>query len=101
MDIKEVLRYIKDADAEDLELISPAVIRRQVELKNERVYRLMGQLNKGDRVRLRGIKPKYMNGQEGIFQAALGNKASVLMDRSTPRFGRTPRVPLTCLEKVT
>lgn len=98
--LKEILRYIKFADSEDLDILAPAIAKRQAQLKNDRIIQLSRELKRGDRVRLQSIKPRYMNGQQGVVQAILGAKVTVLMDNSTPRFGRTPRVPITCLEKI-
>ena len=59
-----------------------------------------GDLAIGDRVRLIApISPRYMIGKEGIVSKVNKTTATIILDDKTTRFGASPRVPLSCVEK--
>ena len=54
----------------------------------------------GDRIRLRNIKPKYLEGAMGTILGQANTKVKVRLDEQHGRFAQEVRVPRTALEKV-
>jgi hypothetical protein len=91
----EILRGDHDAD---LDRISTAIRERRKSAGRENLFELVP----GDRVRIRGIRPAYLNGLHGTVTGTRNSRISVRLDQSVGRFSGTfpLAVPASCVEKV-
>lgn len=84
---------------DSLTRIRQAIRDREKTIGNTNLY----TLNVGQRVRLKALSPKYLNGLEGEITALPrgGSKRfAVKLDRPTHRFGSTVNPPAACLEAI-
>lgn len=99
-ELKEVLDYIRTADAGDMELISQVVTRRKQAVSMMGARELANTVAIGDKLAIKNSKPKYLNGRVGIVKDTKGDK--ILLDMGGPigKFRGMIWVPLTCLERM-
>lgn len=102
--IQDVLDFVAlHADQPDIENIWAACKRRQKYLRDNRAASNAASLRPGDRVRLSGLSPKYLNGLTGeVVDVLGGTKVQVKLFDGTNRFqaGIPYTVPASCLTKV-
>jgi len=92
--IKKAIRESELTDDELAEIGREAFVRRQkiATLKSR-------QIEVGDVVQLRRVKPKYLDGETGVLmERMVGGKMRVKLDHPTGRFADTVVVHLTCVE---
>lgn len=101
----KVLKLISDAsDAEVRGIVEAAVARRKFLTQEEaRINRAL--LKEGDRVKLKNVKPKYLNGTPGTIVGMKGSQFIVQLDtgadpRAQRRFSSRPVCPANILEKI-
>jgi hypothetical protein len=87
-----------------IDQLQEAVYARKRILKDQKAAENKVALTPGTRVRLLGLRPKYLNGLEGKVVDTPARRAgdiSVVLDYSpSPRFGTHTAVPAACLEGV-
>lgn len=95
-----VIAAIVNGEVDDsLDRIRQAIKDRENTIASVALY----TLDVGDRVRLKGLSPKYLNGLTGtIVSRPRGNskRFGVKLDTPHPRFGSTVRPPVQCVEAV-
>lgn len=100
-----LIELIDQGDEEDLKVLSNAVQDRLAAIKRQKANRVLAEVQTGDTVRLRNVKPKYLNGTRGQVTGRKGGKFTVeLLDpvdpRALRRFGRIAVCPPSIIEKV-
>lgn len=97
MDVHDFSKAILD-DAtmtlDDVELLH-TVLRA----KEQRILRAT-PLRVGDRIALRNIRPKYLNGQTGRIKGRANTKIEVELDNQVGRYGKVVRVARACIQKL-
>lgn len=97
MDVHDIGKAILDDKTmtyDDVELLMSVLAQKRKRIANA------NPLRRGDRVRLRNIKPKYLDGAQGTITGQQGTKILVTLDEQLGRFAQEIRVPRTALEKV-
>ena len=97
MDVHDIAKAIledKTMTYDDVDLLLSVLRTKQNRIANSQPLRM------GDRVRLRNIKPKYLDGAEGRISGKRGTKILVMMDEKHGRYAQEIRVPRTAIEKV-
>ena len=102
MTVNEIAKEILTSELSGAELSSlfDTIKRKQKMTRDTEVALKAVSLKPGDRVRLFGLSPKYLNGLVGEVQSVENTRARVKLEDSfnLRRFGTTPKVPLACLE---
>jgi hypothetical protein len=99
--LAKIEELIGRATEKELNAIYEAIQLRSRSLRYQRQHKALATLEIGDRVRLTGIKPKYMSGHLGTITGRRQTKFEVQLDLSpSSRFGQNVIVPATCLTKV-
>jgi ribosomal protein L21E len=100
--LSKMLALIAKADEEELEQLNDQVRRRYQVMRAQKATNALRTFKVGDRVRLTGLKPKYINGARGLIMGRRQTKFEVLVDEGTytGRFGRLVTVPAVCLVKM-
>lgn len=96
-EILDLARRIETADATEDDC--SYLLGLLVEKKGLIARRASAHLKIGDRVRLKNIKPKYLDGAPGTITARNGTKFMVQIDPhyNTRRYSHACRVPLTAV----
>lgn len=97
MDVHDISKAILGDDTmtyDDVDLLSQILISKRKRIAAAQPLRV------GDRVRLRHIKPRYLEGMEGTITGQKNTKIEVKLDRQVGRYSQEVRVPRTALEKV-
>lgn len=103
--LTKVLKLVAGADDNELKAIQQVLTMRIKTLRHNERIQNEALLRVGDQVRLKGLKPQYLNGTRGeiIDKRPRGFKVQRLHStdiRAVRRFGSTPIVPANCLEKI-
>jgi hypothetical protein len=104
--LDELLDQIESLDSEDdMRLVFDACRTAQRNLRDAKAQAARQTLKRGDKVKLTGLSPKYLNGLTGTIVARpTGKRIEVKLDspgmagRYAPSGDRPMRVPLTCVE---
>jgi len=97
MDVHDIAKAILDDETmtyDDLELLISTVSIKRKKIASRQRLRI------GDTVRLRNIKPRYMEGQTGVIKGQKNTKIVVLLDAPTGRFSKEVHVHRTCIEVI-
>jgi hypothetical protein len=97
MDVHDIAKAILEDKAmtfDDVDLLMSVL-----QTKRKRISAAQ-PLKTGDRVRLRNIKPKYLDGAEGMVMGRANTKIKVRLDQQLGRYGQELKVPRTALEKI-
>ncbi len=88
-----------DADNIDLDIILDTLKNRRRYLQTQKAMEMKLKLKAGDRARLDGLKPKYLNGCRVTILSVDRFDAMVEFDTNPrpTRFSNTVRIPLSCL----
>jgi len=84
----------------ELEAILEAVHQRRKLMRGASKAVAMVSLKIGDKVRLKGLSPKYVNGSTAKIVDKKRTKLVVVLDTPVGRFKGRVTVPADCLEKV-
>ena len=100
--LASALDAISKMSKPELDAVVGATRRRASALRSSAKAEALTILDIGDRVELRGLRPKYLNGATGTVSALGASNISVELDvdvdpRATARFGRVARIPAACL----
>lgn len=79
--LEKITGLIYNCTPEELEEISEALMDRRTKLRTAHRNRILSTIKVGDRVRLRNVKPLYLNGIAGTVSGMKGNKYRVDLDR--------------------
>lgn len=94
---EEIINGNHDAD---LDQIVEAIRQRRKLNRSKDTALTMATVNVGDVVVLKGLTPKYLNGNQGKVVGKRRTKIEVQMDQAIGRYGRMVTVPATCIDKV-
>ena len=97
MDVHDISKAILDDQTMTLDDVD--LLLDVLKTKQRRIVKAT-PLKVGDRVRLRNIKPKYLEGAEGRIAGSRNTKILVIMDEKLGRYGQELRVPRTAIEKI-
>lgn len=104
MDTNAVCQGIIEGKADDaLDRIADALRARMKIVRNTKALSVKAGLNPGQKVRLKGITPKYLNGLVGTVEPATrgGTRVAVRFPQGTTgTFSNPMVVPAGCLEVV-
>lgn len=105
LDAAAVLDALSEFDETDLELVVAGVKARRSQLRTLTTLEVVGSLNVGDRVKLTGLRPQYVNGATGTVESLAQTRFNVRLDddvdpRARARFGEVVRVPASALVKL-
>ena len=103
--LEKVMKLIGGATPEELDLISEAYQSRRQVLRSMDRQRALATIEVGSAVRLKNIKPKYLNGQRAKVIGRKGTKFIIRLEpsadpRAFARFGPEPLCPATTLELI-
>ena len=103
--LQKMRQLIASADAAEVRVLSDALHTRTLTLRDTRQREALRTLKVGDKVRLKGLKPQYLNGTLAVVESRKGSRFRVVLDgnadpRATRRFGDRPLVPAGSLEVV-
>ena len=95
----DALRFISGATDQELDGVLAAYKSRHKVLRQIKASEALVRFKVGDRVKITGVSPKYLNGNGGVI-TEIGDKFTVKLDEDayTGRYARTLNVPGTCLE---
>jgi hypothetical protein len=86
---------------DQLEAISDAVHSRKKIARSKKKAVAMATIKVGDKVTLKNLNPKYVNGSVGKIIEKRRTKLVVILDKPVGRFGAGPvTVPADCLEVI-
>jgi len=99
----KLLKLVANADEVELAGIVEVILQRRRTLTAARAAEVFAQIQPGSRVRLKGLKPKYLNGTHGtVLEVQSKNRIKVELinpdRRGVGRFGHTPWVASSCLD---
>lgn len=102
--MQDVLRFIRQADASQVSSLSEALRSQHKMLKAEAAHRNR-QLDLGTRVKLKGLRPQYLNGLTGAILSIRGTKCDVTLDyphqaRRYNSGGKLLGVPLSAIDPI-
>jgi hypothetical protein len=95
--IAEILSGEHDSE---LEGILEAVHQRRKLMRGATKAVAFATLQIGDKVRLKGLRPKYVNGSTAEVVDKKRTKLVVVLDKPTGRFMGRVTVPADCLDKI-
>jgi len=95
--LTEILRGDFD---KDLDKIQSALNSRKKILKQVRAATLIASVAVGDKVKLKNLRPKYINGVIGEVKKINRTTITISLPNSVGRFGSVVNCPANCLEKV-
>lgn len=100
--LQEVGEFISQADSNQIDAIWSLCRNRTKVLRANAEAIASATLKVGDKVRLRGLSPKYLNGAVGMIAGRAGDKFEVTLDAPRGKFraGLPYRVPGSALEAV-
>lgn len=102
--LQKVLKLVAGADDAELRAIQQVLSMRIKSLRHAERMANEATLKIGDAVRLKGLKPAYLNGTRGVILDKRPRGFLVELQRPDARahrrFGSTPIVPANCLEKI-
>lgn len=103
--LRKVVLLIDQASEVELNSIFDAAVTRRAVLKRRLQQENLASISMGDRVRLRNVKPQYLNRTPGTVVGMKGSKFIVELDpgcdpRAVRRFGARPICPPQILEKI-
>lgn len=102
--LQEVVAAIDTFDRDELHVVLTAFKARDKYLRGAASRQALATFKVGDKVRLSGLSPKYLNGLTGEIKGREGDKFSVEFDEESAfmarRYGKTVRVPPGCLVAV-
>lgn len=85
---------------DELEAIDEAVHQRRKMIRGANKAVAFATLQIDDKVRLKGLRPKYVNGMTAKVVDKKRTKLVVILDKPTGRFMGRVTVPADCLEKI-
>lgn len=103
--LDKVVRLIGQASTEELMILSDSINSRHRHLKNMEAVHNRQTLKVGSRVKLKNLKPKYLNGTKAVVLEVKGDKGFLVElepnadPRAFRRFGNKPIVPANCLQE--
>lgn len=102
---EKVLKLVANADETEIAGIVEVIIARRQTLARAKKAETLSKLHPGCRVRLQGLKPKYLNGTHGIVLDIISpSKIKVELinpdPRGSRRFGHAPIVAPNLLEVI-
>lgn len=80
-----------------LDLLSDAIIARRKMQREQHAIDMRVQLQPGDRVALRNIRPQYMVGAVGTLVRVADNNTAIVDLPHSGRYGGETRVSLSCI----
>ncbi len=96
--IKDILQGKYDDQLQD---ILDAVTERQKLKRNVNNAVAMSTINIGDKVRLKELRPKYINGEKAKVVKKYRTKFGIRLDKGTVgKFSGVIKCPASCLEKI-
>lgn len=98
MDLSDIITGKCDGQ---LDQIIRSVNARREMLKTAEIAMNMTEIKAGDTVRLKGLKPRYMNGQLATVVEKNRTRLVIRLNNNNGRFGSAPvTVPANCVEIV-
>jgi hypothetical protein len=103
--LQEVVAAIDSFDKDQLDIVATALRAREKYVREAAARQALATLQVGQKVTLKGLSPKYLNGLTGTITARDGEKFSVEFDEHSAwqarRYGKNVRVPPGCIDPVT
>jgi hypothetical protein len=103
-ELREVLDFIQnDATESDLNSIYEMGKIRTRSLRTQQAALIASTVKPGDKVRLSGLSPKYLNGEVAKVVSVEGSKLAIQFEYYIGKFApeQTVRVPASCTTVVT
>jgi hypothetical protein len=101
MNTAEVIAAIDTMDSDDLGLVLDAYKARMKYVREASSRQAAATIKVGDKIRLSGLRPKYLNGLTGVVVSRNGDKFSVAFDDESKwasgRYGDQVTVPAATL----
>lgn len=98
-DLTEIIQKILVSDERQLDILLQALLSRRKTLRDARSFDVLATTFPGDRVKLSGLSPKYLNGCTGVVVNVTSKNIEVRLE--PPVRGRyTVLVPAQCIEHI-
>lgn len=103
--LTKVLTLVSKANSTEVQAIQQALSLRMKTIRYEESIKNRATLKIGDVVRLKGLKPAYLNRSLGTItdthpKGFIVELSGASNPRAIARFGNKPIVPANCLEKI-
>lgn len=100
----DVLDFVSSATEQEVRLLFDAGNRRAKTIRENTAAANAANLKPGDKVRTKGLKPKYLSGLEATVKRMNGSKVDIEVDEKhqfeTGRYSRNFTVPASALEAI-